>query len=133
MKMKKLILSLVSALFLSFALVSCGGKDDPYKVGTHVAAKWSDGAYWGATITGNNNGKYQIKYDDGTNGEVTAAELKSITPKDEIKVGDHVLAVWSTNGKMYKGTVQEIQGAGAMVQWDDGSQPSFVDFRNITK
>lgn len=132
MKTKSLVLNLLAALVLAVGFVACA-KDDPYKVGTHVAAKWSDGAYWGATVTGNANGKYQIKYDDGSQGEVTVAELKQITPKSDIKAGDHVLAVWSTNGKMYPGTVQEIQSNGAMVKWDDGSQASFVDFNNITK
>ncbi len=132
MKTKNALISLIAVLAIIIGFVSCG-KEDPYKVGTHVAAKWSDGDYWGATITGNNGGKYQIKYDDGTQGEVTAAELKSITPKADIKVGDKVLGVWSTNGKMYKGTVQEIQGAGVIVKWDDGSEPSLVSFDNITK
>lgn len=132
MKTKSLIFNLLAALVLAVGFVACS-KEDPYKVGTHVAAKWSDGDYWGATITGNANGKYQIKYDDGTQGEVTVAELKQITPKADIKTGDHVLAVWSTNGKMYKGTVQEIQADGAIVKWDDGSEPSFVSFTNITK
>lgn len=132
MKTKNLLLSLLAALALTFGFVGCS-KEDPYKVGTHVAAKWTDGDYWGATITGNSGGKYQVKYDDGTEGEVGEAELKSITPKEDIKVGDKVLAVWSTNGKMYKGEVQELQATGAIIKWDDGSEPSLATYSNITK
>jgi hypothetical protein len=135
MKTKILMLSVLMAFFLAFGFTSCSSTpaEDTYKVGTHVAAKWSDGEYWGATVTGNAGGKYQVKYDDGTEGEVTAADMKSITPQAEIKVGDKVLGVWMTNGKMYKGTVQELQAGGAIVKWDDGSEPSLVAFSNITK
>lgn len=126
------------AFIFALGFTSCGSKpeaaaDDPYKVGTHVAAKWSDGAYWGATITGNTGGKYQIKYDDGTSGEVTSADMKSITPKADIKVGDKVLGSWMSNGKMYKGTVESLESDGAMVKWDDGSAASLVPYSNITK
>ena len=106
---------------------------DAYAIGTHVAAKWSDGNYWGATVIGNANGKYQMKFDDGTSKEVTASDLKTITPKDQIKVGDKVLAVWMTNGRMYYGVVESLESNGAMVKWDDGSAPSLVSFDNITK
>jgi len=154
MTTKTSIICFTAFLFLTAGLISCGGNkeedttkettpaakqdapaegNDPYKIGTHVAAKWSDGNYWGATIIGNANGKYQMKFDDGTSNEVSASEIKMITPKGDIKTGDKVLAVWVTNGRMYNGVVQEVQADGAIVKWDDGSTPSFVSFDNITK
>lgn len=155
MKARNLFIGLAASLFITAGLISCGGAkedsatkesatapkeepkappaNDPYAVGTHVAAKWSGGDYWGATINGNANGKYQVKYDDGTTSEVSASDIKSITPKSEIKVGDKVLAVWMTNGKMYNGVVEELKDDGAMVKWDDGSAASLVSYSNITK
>ncbi len=154
MKTKTSFIGLLSFLFLTAGLISCGGEkedaatkddanapketaapadNDPYKVGTHVAAKWSDGNYWGATIVGNADGKYQMKFDDGTSQDVSASDLKMITPKADIKVGDKVLAVWMSNGRMYNGTVEELKDDGAMVKWDDGSAPSLVAYSNITK
>lgn len=138
MKTKIFMLSALVAFVLSIGMTSCGSKpeaaaEDPWKVGTHVAAKWTDGNYWGATISGNTGGKYQVKYDDGTTGEVTAADMKSITPKADLKVGDKVWAVWMNGGKMYKGSVQELQDGGAIVKWDDGSEPSIVPYTDITK
>ncbi len=154
MKTRTSLFNLFAFLSLTAGLISCGNaKEDPantdvaapakveapapsgdaYAIGTHVAAKWSDGNYWGATIVGNSNGKYQVKFDDGTSNEVTSSDLKSITPKDQIKTGDKVLAVWMTNGRMYNGVVESIQADGAMVKWDDGSAASLVSFSNITK
>ncbi|HTL83124.1 MAG TPA: hypothetical protein VL651_15530 [Bacteroidia bacterium] len=132
MKAKRNITGVIAIVMFVIGMISCG-KPDPFKTGTHCAAKWTDGSYWGATITGNTGGKYQIRYDDGTTGEVMLADLKSMCAKEDIKAGDKVLAVWSVNGKMYNGTVQDIQATGATIKWDDGSTPTVVQFSNITK
>ncbi|MBI5513470.1 MAG: sporulation protein [Deltaproteobacteria bacterium] len=52
-----------------------GGYSDPYGkgakgggmyAGQHVQAQWTDGQYYGATITQENNGMYCVQWDDGS-------------------------------------------------------------------
>lgn len=133
MKMSKTIASIVITLLFSLGIYSCNKAADAYKVGDHVAAKWSDGKYWTATITSIDGAKYNIAYDDGTAGSVEKEGLKQLAAQSDLKVGDAVWAVWSGNAKMYQGTIQELQSGGAIIKWNDGSTPSLANYGKIAK
>ncbi|MEA3210671.1 MAG: hypothetical protein QOE70_3728 [Chthoniobacter sp.] len=89
--------------------------------GVRVAAKWKDGNYWGATITGAAGARFQVTYDDGDHGVLDAAEMIPIT-KLEIAVGTHVLACWK-GARMFPGVVTGQRGGLYTIQWDDGDAP----------
>lgn len=133
MKISKIISSILATLIITMGIYSCNKAADAYKVGDHVAAKWSDGKYWTATITGIDGSKYNVAYDDGTAGSVTKDGLKPIAAQADLKVGDAVWAVWSGNSKMYEGTIQELQSGGAIIKWNDGSMPSLANYGKIAK
>ena len=133
MKNLKALLPVTLLFFILAGIISCNKPADSYKVGDAVAAKWSDGNYWTAKITAMDGDKYTIMYDDGTNGSVTKADMKPLAQKSDLKVGDHVWAVWSGNARMYEGTVTELQDAGAIIKWNDGSTPSLAAYNKIAK
>ncbi len=101
--------------------------------GSRVASKWSDGNYWAATVKKVNGATYDLLYDDGTNQSNTLENLLLLSDKITLKKGDKVMAVWSSSGKFYDGTVQEVKTGSAMVKWDDGSTPTEVVFGKILK
>ena len=107
-------------------------KGNEFSVGMTVAAKWTDNNYYLATISKINGDKYSVNYADGTEGIVTIADLKKLTPKDKLKSGDKVLAVWA-GAKFYSGKIIEMNENNAMVVWDDGSAQSEVDYDKILK
>ena len=126
--------SIIVAIFLIFAgisFLSCT-KGTDFSKGTTVAAKWSDNNYYLATISEIKDGKYSVDYADGTKGEVTEDDLKALTPKEEIKAGDKVLAVWA-GAKFYSGKILELNEKNALIMWDDGSAQSEVDINKILK
>ena len=133
MKISKTISTIILAFTVMTGVFSCKNASDPFQVGTAVAAKWSDGSYWTAKITSVAGDKYGIVYDDGTKGDVVKADLKALTPQADLKKGDAVWAVWTSNSKMYQGTIDELKPEGAMVKWNDGSSISMVPFGKIAK
>lgn len=100
-------------------------------VGETVCAAWST-SWYEAEIVSFTDGIYQIIYSDKTQGNLTSDKLRKVLTKEEIKVGDKVLAVW-TSGKYYVGTVKEIKADGAIIAWEDGSSPSLAKFGKIAK
>jgi hypothetical protein len=100
------------------------------KVGDTVAAKWTDGNYWLATVEKVEPAGVTVKYtDDNTTNTVSVTEIRPIAVKSW-SVGDKVLAVWSS-GRFYPGTVEKAAGSTYTIKWDDGSTPSEVEATKI--
>jgi hypothetical protein len=118
--------------FLSACLLqSCKGSAD-FSVGKTVACKWTDNNYYLAKIANINDDKYFVDYADGTQGEVNETDLRILTPKEDLKTGDKVLAVWA-GVKFYSGKIIEMKEKNALVIWDDGSAQSEVEYDKILK
>ena len=105
------------------------------QVGGAMAAPWTNGSYYLATVTGwRDDNTVQVTYaDDATTRTVPYSDVRNI-PWDKFAVGDHVLAVWSTKARFYPGTVTSVAvsqngfhpSVTYTVQWDDGSPASQV-------
>jgi hypothetical protein len=96
-----------------------------FAVGQSVAAVWSDGNLYLASITAVDGDQLTVRYaDDSSTKTVAAAEVKPI-PEKTWAVGDKVKAVWSS-GRFYDGVITKASGASYEVKWDDGSAPSQV-------
>jgi len=102
-----------------------------FQVGEAVCVLWST-SWYDAEIVSISDNIYNIKYYDGSEDDVTAEKIRKILDKEEIKVGDIVLAVW-TSDKYYVGTVKEIKSDGAIIAWEDGSTPSLAKFGKIAQ
>ncbi|MEI7813537.1 MAG: hypothetical protein WCJ13_01930 [Coriobacteriia bacterium] len=101
-----------------------------FAVGDSVAALWTDGSLYLATVTGTDGDQITVKYaDDGSTKTVAATDIKPITKKTWV-VGDKVLAVWAS-GRFYKGSVIEVAGSTYKIKWDDGSAASDVSADKI--
>ena len=130
--MKKLVLLTASVLCFSFAFVTLSAQTVKFTAGMKVAAKWSDGEYYLAKITKITDGQFDVDYEDGSQGTVAETDLKIVPAKPKLAKGDKVLAVWS-GSKFYPGTVTEVKPKGAIIQWDDGSAASMVEYGKIIK
>jgi hypothetical protein len=98
--------------------------------GDSVAATWTDGNLYLATVTSIDGDAVAVKYsDDGTSASLPAAQVRPI-PQTTFAVGDRVLAVWS-KGRFYAGRVTEATDTSYVVAWDDGSTPSTVQAGQI--
>jgi len=101
-----------------------------FAVGESVAAVWSDGGLYLATVTAVDGDQITVTYaDDGSSKTVAAAECRPI-PDATFAVGDRVLAVWAA-GRFYPGEVTAVEGSMSTVKWDDGSTPSQVEAGKI--
>jgi hypothetical protein len=96
-----------------------------FKVGDRVAAKFTDGRFYGGKVAAIDGDKFEIGYDDGDKLTVGAGDLVKCAEPSELSAGQKVAAVW-TNGLFYKGTLGEKKDDGWVVQWDDGSEPLVV-------
>lgn len=117
-------------VFLLFVLFNGRVRGESFAPGDSVAAKWSDGNYYLAKIEAISGCEYNILYADGDHGMIGVEGLRAIPKKPRWKVGDQVLAVWST-ARFYPGKVKEIKDNGAVIEWDDGSTPNYVPFVKI--
>jgi hypothetical protein len=132
MKNKSTSLVLFLTFFSIFSVISYSATAIPkYAVGTTVCAKWSS-SWYEAVITGIAGAKYNVKYGDGATGTVTEAEIKLPSKKNEVKIGDKVLAVW-TSVRYYEGTVNAVTADGCIVKWNDGSTPSLAKWGKVVK
>lgn len=123
--MKKTVL----ILFCGLALVACTGAK--LKAGNNVIAKWGNDWYL-AKVKAVSGTKYDVHYDDGTDGTVESGEIKALPADPKLNVGDKVWASWG-GAKLYSGTVKEVQAEGYLVEWDDGSDPSTVAKGKLAK
>ena len=133
--MKTKYLTILSAAFLLITFTvfpQTGNTASKFVPGMSVAAKWSDGGYYLAVIKASNDGNYEVEYADGTQGSVSEGDMLEIPATVKLTAGDKVIAVWA-GAKFYTGTVQEVKPDGAVVKWDDGSEPSLVEFGKIVK
>lgn len=130
---------LAAAVTLAVALAACGGSSGGaggtpeatvqpaagVVAGDTVAALWTDGNYYLATVDEIGDGTVTVTYvDDGSSGTVAVDEVRAI-PDRTFAVGDRVLAVWSA-GRFYPGEITAADGDAYVVTWDDGSTPSTV-------
>jgi hypothetical protein len=134
-------------LALALALAACGGSSGgsgdtssappspqatgaALAAGDSVAAVWTDGNYYLATVTEVGAGQVTVQYvDDGSTGTVDAAQVRAV-PAAVFAAGDRVLAVWSA-GRFYPGEVTAVDGESCTVKWDDGSTPSAVEVMKV--
>lgn len=141
-----------------FPLPKAGEKPD-VKVGDTVLAKISSGNYWNGVEVSSINGEvYAVKTDSGQTSNVSAEKIikipadiaanfkqrasvndfmkqaqarKPTFPEDfKPKVGEKVLAEWSTNS-WWQAKVQKVSGDKATVAWEDGSKPAEVNFSKV--
>ena len=99
-------------------------------VGAPVAAKWQDGKWYFGHIADIADGRYAIDYLDGDKGTVGPGEILPIAPPEQVVIGARVMAVWK-GATMYPGTVIQVTGGKARVQWDDGDLPLDVPFERV--
>ncbi len=131
--MKNLRMFLVVLFLSGFVVFPVTGKSaQKFPDGASVAAKWSDGEYYLAVIKSCTDGNYEVDYADGSQGTVSEGAIKFIPAKLVLTAGDKVYAVWS-GAKFYPGTVEKVTAKGAVIRWDDGSEPSEVEFGKIFK
>jgi hypothetical protein len=90
-----------------------------------VAAKWTDGNYYLATVSNVEGDRVSIVFaDDSSTKTVKSSELRPI-PIRVWAVGDKVLAVWST-GRFFEGVITNAAPPRYTVKWADGTTPSTV-------
>lgn len=139
-------LVIVTLLAVSIGLAACGSSAQPveqqtgasgnapstaaFTAGQTVAAKWTDGKLYLASVTAVDGKNVTVTYaDDGSSGKVPATDVRAI-PDTTFAIGDRVLAVYS-GGRLYAGEVTKVEGTTYTVKWDDGSQPSTVEAGKI--
>lgn len=99
-------------------------------VGAPVAARWQDGKWYYGHIADVSGERYAVDYADGDKGTVGLGEILPIASPNQIVIGARVMAVWK-GATMYPGTVIQVTGGRARVQWDDGDLPLDVPFEQI--
>jgi len=139
-------LLIVVLLAAGIGLAACGSSDQPaeqqtaasggaqsaapFAAGQSVAATWTDGSLYLATVTAVDGENVTVTYsDDGSSGTVPATDVRAI-PDTTFAVGDRVRAVWAS-GRFYQSEVSKVDGTTYTVKWDDGSQPSTVEAGKI--
>ncbi len=108
------------------------GTSSSFSVGQRVAAKWTDGKYYLATIKTADGDDYGVHYADGDKGVVHGKDMHAIAPPGTLQVGDHVMAVWK-GAQMYPGVITSMSGGKALVKWDDGDTPLAVPEDRIAR
>lgn len=130
--MKK-IFWLFNLFIFCFLAISCYAvSESDVRPGMRVAAKWSDGNWYMATVDSIAVNSCDVSYADGTKGSVSYNDVTLIPNDIFLRPGEKVLAVWS-NARFYAGTVQSVAADGAVIQWEDGSASSKVSFGKIIK
>ena len=140
------LLVIAPLLAAVLGLTACGSSDQPaeqqsaaspaatsaarFAAGQSVAAEWTDGSLYLATVTAVDGDNVTVTYtDDGTSRTVPATDVRAI-PDTGFAVGDRVRAVWA-GGRFYQGEVSKVDGTTYTVKWDDGSDPSTVEAGRI--
>lgn len=118
--MKTLIQTAILAV-MAFAAQLAAFADEA-RPGDKVAAKWSDGRHYLATVTAARGGQFDVLYDDGDKGTVGADALIRVPLNANFAVGDRVLAAWQGAG-MFPGMVTAKTEFAVTVKWDDGDAP----------
>ena len=103
-----------------------------FVVGQKVAARWNSEWYL-AEISDISNGLYDVTYEDGDTGQLSAKEIFAITDRDSLNVGDRVLASYQDGANMFPAKITEIKGRKVTVAWEDGDTPENVSIRKVAK
>jgi hypothetical protein len=98
--------------------------------GDLVAALFNDGNWYKGEVAGYDAGRYVINTPEGRQAYLLREKLKPLGETKALKPGDKVVALFGSE-KFYGGTVQKLEGTGAIIKWADGTTPSFVERRNI--
>jgi hypothetical protein len=111
--------AIIAVMFLA---AHSGAFADETKPGDKVAAKFSDGSHYLATVTAASGAQFDVLYDDGDKGDVAAGDMVRTDADLGIAAGARVLACWQ-GARMYPGTVTMRTQDLYTVKWDDGSAP----------
>ena len=125
----KTFLTLVAGFVLFMVSVFPVLAADP-KVGDSVAAPWTKGLIYMATVTGISGDKADLLYEDGDKLAVPLASLRILSSDTAFKVGDHVMAAWK-NAQMFPGVITAVTEVTCTVKWDDGDTPLEVKKNRI--
>ena len=99
----------VTLLFLVTAL---------WAYNSRVLGQWSDGYWYPATIVGENEGVFQVSFDDGDTAELDGLKIKEI----DWKVGSSIECNWKDGGAYYPGKITKKSGDSIHMSYDDGDQ-----------
>ncbi len=88
------------------------------EVGEHVLVCWHDLFWYPGVILAVNDDQYQIFFDDGNIGAVTADKVRPVT----IGVGDRVLCRWKGGPTYYAGEITSKQGEVIHINYEDGDE-----------
>ena len=111
--------AIIAVMFLT---AHSGTFADEAKPGDKVAAKWSDGGHYLATVTAVSGGQLAVLFDDGDKATVGAADLLRVSRNANFAAGDRVLAAWKI-ARMFPGTVTAKTEFTVTVKWEDGDEP----------
>lgn len=94
------------------------------RIGERVRAPWSRSGALYAGIVAEVHGKLaKVDFDDGDQGWALCSATVPIAPiasSGPVVVGTRVLAPWSRSGQRYPGTVSDLYGKLARIDFDDG-------------
>ncbi|MCE9583965.1 MAG: caspase family protein [Planctomycetes bacterium] len=100
--------------------------------GDAVAARWKR-AWFLAEVTSIDGEMHAVRYADGENGSLTAADLVPVAKASEVEVGDRVLACWNGKPQMYPGVVASKTEKDFSVKWEDGSKATSVPIGQVAR
>ena len=83
-----------------------------------MLGQWSDGYWYPARVSEVKGSQYQLSFDDGDVGTVSAAKIKKIT----WGVGTRLQCNWKNGGKYYPGKITSMKGELVHISYNDGDQ-----------
>ena len=96
------------------------------RIGQKVRAPWSRAERMFPGTVAQVHGKLAlVDFDDGDQGWALCAktvEVRPIAVSGPVSVGTRVMAPWSRTNQRYAGTVRELYGKLALIDFDDGDQ-----------
>lgn len=104
-------------------------ESSPLRVGAHVSAQWTNGAYYGAVVIEIRGDECLVKWDDGHEPTWVRKDQIRFEPPPvdarQLRVGMMVSAQW-TDGGFYRARIAEIDGGRFLAKWEDGGEPTWV-------
>jgi hypothetical protein len=102
-------------------------------VGARVAGLLPDGNWYIGDIRSISGTKYHFRAVNGKVADVDRSGIRTLSSSLTLAVGERVMALWYDDPKFYPGTIKSVSGGKAVIVWDDGSDPSAVEFEKIVK
>ncbi len=120
----------ILALFAALFPIAAWSAPSP---GARVAAQWSDGNYYLATVISIKGDTCVLKYEGGGDQDSLSLDRIIVIPeKQSFKAGDKVFAVWPDQYlRFYSGVVEKVSSAGCTVTWSDGSPATLVALNRV--